>query len=98
MAASQQVVIVRSEKSMAVAYLLLIFLGQLGLHRFYLGRTGSAVTQLLLGLCGWATTWILIGFVPLTILWIWLLADLFLTAGLVRQANEALHATATATA
>ena len=98
MAASQQVVIVRSEKSMAVAYLLLIFLGQLGLHRFYVGRSGSAITQLLLGLCGWATAWIIVGFIPLAILWIWLVADLFLTAGLVRQANEALHATASAPA
>lgn len=98
MAASQQVVIVKSEKSMVVAYLLLIFLGHLGLHRFYLGRTGTAITQLLLSLCGWATAWILIGFIPLSVVWIWLVADLFLTAGMVRNANEALHASVSAPA
>ena len=98
MAASQQVVIVKSEKSMVVAYLLLIFLGHLGLHRFYLGRTGTAINQLLLSLCGWATAWILIGFIPLSVVWIWLVADLFLTVGMVRSANEALHASVSAPA
>jgi len=96
--AASQVVIVKSEKSMAVAYLLLIFLGMLGIHRFYLGHSRSAIVQLLLGLCGWATTWLLIGFVPLAVLWMWLIADLFLTAGMVRKANEAMHAAVAATA
>ena len=89
--AEQQVIIVKQEKSMGLAYVLLIFLGQLGIHRFYLGRVGTGVAQLLLGLVGWATVWIVIGFVPLAILWIWVFIDLFLTAGMVRKANAELH-------
>jgi TM2 domain-containing membrane protein YozV len=87
-----QTVIVAQPKSMAVAYALLIFLGQLGLHRFYLGRVGSGITQLLLGVIGWATVIVVIGFVPLIVLWIWLLVDLFLTAGMVREANRTITA------
>ena len=83
----QQTVIVKKEKSMGIAYALLIFLGQLGLHRFYLNRVGTGIVQLLLGVIGWATTWIVIGFIPLGILALWLLIDLFLTAGMVRSEN-----------
>ncbi len=32
-------------KSPVVAYLLLIFLGGFGAHRFYLGQTGTAITR-----------------------------------------------------
>ena len=85
-------VVVAQPKSMAVAYLLWLFLGQLGLHRLYLGRVGSGIAQLLLGLVGWATVVFVVGFVPLAILWIWLLVDLFLTAGMVREANRAITA------
>ena len=77
---------------MGVAYALWLFLGQLGLHRFYLDRAGSGIAQLLLGLVGWATVWIVIGFIPLVILWIWLLVDLFLTASMVREANQRISA------
>jgi TM2 domain-containing membrane protein YozV len=89
----QQVLIVKQEKSMGLSYILLIFLGQLGIHRFYLGRIGTGVTQLLLCLLGWATAWIFIGFIPLGILWTWLFIDLFLTAGMVRASNAELRRT-----
>jgi len=89
--AESQVIIVKKEKSMGLAYVLLIFLGQFGIHRFYLGKVGTGVAQLLLGLVGWATVWIVIGFVPLAILWIWVFIDLFLTAGMVRTANAELN-------
>jgi TM2 domain-containing membrane protein YozV len=88
----KQIVVVTQPKSMGVAYALLIFLGQLGLHRFYLGRVGSGIAQLLLGLVGWATVWVVIGFIPLAILWIWLVVDLFLTASMVREANRRIGA------
>lgn len=42
-----------SKKSVGVAYLFWFFLGGLGAHRFYAGRTQSAVTMLLLNLGGW---------------------------------------------
>jgi len=77
---------------MGIAYALWFFLGQLGLHRFYLGRVGSGAAQLLLGIVGWATVWVVIGFVPLAVLWIWLLVDLFLTASMVREANRSIAA------
>jgi len=84
----QQPPVVRLEKSMLAAYLLLLFLGQLGLHRFYLNKPASGVAQLLLAIVGWATSWIGIGYVFLGILGIWLFIDLFLTAGMVRDANS----------
>ncbi len=88
----RQIVVLAHPKSMGVAYALWLFLGQLGLHRFYLDRAGSGIAQLLLGLVGWATVWIVIGFIPLAILWIWLLVDLFLTASMVREANQRISA------
>lgn len=56
-----------AQKSRVAAGLLAIFLGTLGIHNFYLGRTGIAVTQLLitvltLGLGG-------------TLVWIWALIE-----------------------
>ena len=41
-----------NKKSALVAYLLLWLLGWLGIHRFYLGRTGSAVGMLCLTIGG----------------------------------------------
>ena len=37
-------------KSTAVTYVLWGFLGAFGAHRFYLGETGTAVAQLILGI------------------------------------------------
>ena len=39
-----------STKSRPIAALLAFFLGELGAHRFYVGKTGSAIVQLVLGL------------------------------------------------
>lgn len=74
-----------NRKSTGVAYLLCIFLGGFGAHRFYLGQTGTGVAQLILGLLGWVTfffTWIPLG--------IWLIVDLFLIPGIARGENMAL--------
>lgn len=73
-----------AERNVLLAYILWFFLGQLGIHRFYTGRAGTAVMQILLGVIGWATTWILIGWVFLIILWIWLVVDIFLIPGMCR--------------
>ena len=58
-------------KSVGVAYVLLVFLGVLGIHRFYLGKIGTGILYLLtLGLFG-----------------IGIIVDLFITAGSVRKIN-----------
>ncbi|API94313.1 TM2 domain-containing protein [Virgibacillus pantothenticus] len=78
----------RKGKNMLLAYVLLIFLGSLGIHRFYLNRKGSAIAQLLLSVIGWITVFIIIGFIPLAIVYIWLFVDLFLIPGMVNRENE----------
>ena len=62
--------------SAGVAYACWFFGGFLSLHRFYLGRTGTAVLQLFLNL-------LLVGLV-------WTFIDLFLIRGMVRQDREAI--------
>ncbi len=78
---------ITTSKSMVVAYVLWFFFGQLGAHRFYLGKIGSAVVQLILGLVGWATAIFVVGYFLLGALWIWLLVDIFLIPGLARSAQ-----------
>ena len=65
-------------RSKLVALLLWGFLGSLGVHNFYLGRTGIAITQLILTIVGYATCWFLVGFIPLAVVWVWLIVDLIM--------------------
>ena len=74
-------------KELVVAYLLLFFLGTLGAHRFYLGRTGSAIAMLSLTLVGALLSIVLVGFLLLFTVAVWWFVDLFLTPGMVREAN-----------
>ena len=74
-----------NRKSTGVAYLLWFFLGVFGAHRFYLGQTGTAAVQLVLGLLGFVT--LLVTWIPLGI---WLFIELFLIPGIARQKNMAL--------
>jgi TM2 domain-containing membrane protein YozV len=67
--------------SMGTAYLLAIFLGLFGGHRFYLGRKGSAITMLIL-------TCTILGIV---ITLIWHFVDLFLIPGMIREKIEELR-------
>ncbi|HEX8417353.1 MAG TPA: TM2 domain-containing protein [Methylobacterium sp.] len=67
-----------------VAYALWFFLGFLSGHRFYLGRPGTAILQVLSFL-------ILIGFV-------WLLIDAFLIPGMIRGKQNELRERLTAEA
>jgi len=78
------------KKSLGIAYLLWFFLGSVGAHRFYVGRTGSAIALLLLTLIGAATTFVGVGFFILGCSGLWVLVDAFLLPGIVRSYNMAL--------
>jgi TM2 domain-containing membrane protein YozV len=60
--------------SIVVAYLLWLFLWFVSAHRFYLGRPGTAILQIL-------TYFIGIGF-------IWVLIDAFLIPQMIRDRND----------
>ncbi len=81
-----------SKKSTGVAYLLWFFLGGVGGHRFYFGRTGSAIGMIALTVVGWATIAVGIGFAFLAALGVWLLVDLFLIPGIIAEHNASLMA------
>lgn len=75
-----------SQKSRLATALLAFFLGQFGAHRFYLGKIGTAVVMLILGILGYATVWFVIGYVFLIPVWIWALVDfIFAVAGLMKD-------------
>jgi TM2 domain-containing membrane protein YozV len=65
-----------SPMSRLATSLLAIFLGQFGAHRFYVGKTGTAVVMLILGIVGWATIWIFgLGLLFLIPVHIWAIID-----------------------
>jgi TM2 domain-containing membrane protein YozV len=73
--------ITNEQPSTGVAYLLLIFLGLLGAHRFYLGRVGSGVAMLLISLT----------FIGLIVTGIWAIIDLFLIPSIIREKVEGMR-------
>lgn len=60
-----------NQKSMLVTVLLWLFLGGLGIHRFYLGHTTSGIIMLLCTLFCWLI-------IPAIVLGIWWIVDIFL--------------------
>ncbi|WP_424466721.1 NINE protein [Pseudoclavibacter helvolus] len=86
----QQTVVVNGGKEVGITYVLAIFLGALGIHNFYLGRTGIAVTQLVLYLVGWATAWLGVGLLLIFGVSVWIIVELFLIPQFVREANARL--------
>ena len=78
----------RKGKEVWIAYLLWFIGGTLGVHRFYLGETNTAVAMVITFVIGWATTVILVGFLILGVLGIWVIVDLFTIPGMVEKANE----------
>jgi len=81
------------KKSVLVAYLLWWFFGSLGAHRFYLGKTASAVTMLVITLVSIPAMLILIGFVGIAAVGIWWVVDAFLIPGIakIHNMNLAMH-------
>lgn len=66
--------VTNASKSAGVAYLLWLFTWPVSGHRFYLGRPGTAVLQIM-------SYFVVIGFV-------WLLIDGFLISGMIRDAQN----------
>lgn len=78
------------KKSTGITYLLWFFLGGFGAHRFYLGRTGSAIAMLVITIVSWILTFVAIGAVGLIVIGIWWIVDAFLIPGIAREHNQAL--------
>ncbi|WP_413318202.1 NINE protein [Agrococcus sp. 1P02AA] len=83
-------------RRLRIAYALLLTLGLLGGHRFFLGRVRSATAQMLLSFAAAGTVVVVQGsdeplllalVVPAAAL-IWWIADLFRTAGMAREAER----------
>lgn len=81
-----------NQKSAGVAYAFWFFLGTFGAHNFYMGSTGAAVVQLILGVLGWFTIWFGFGLLFWIPLGFWLLFDLFTLGGRASQHNATLMA------
>ena len=83
------------KRSPLIAYLLWFFLGYLGIHRFYLGRTGSGIAMLGLLLASCALTLAVVGAFGFLALGLWWLVDALLIPGLAQDYNNRLIATLT---
>lgn len=67
-----------AEKSKTVAALLCFFLGSLGIHRFYLGKIGTGILQIVLLILGSILLVFGIGAFLYGILGLWVLIDFIL--------------------
>jgi len=79
-----------NKKSTGIAYLLWFFLGMLGVHRFYLGRSGSGAVILVLSIASFFLSFVGIGIFLFVIPAIWVLIDVFLIPGMAREYNNQL--------
>ena len=79
-------------KSVAVAYLFLVLLGGLGAHRLYLHKMLGLVIAIL-NIGGWTLAAGMgsgLGIALLILAWSWVVIDLFLLPGMVRDYNNGL--------
>ncbi len=74
----------KGAKSKIAAGILALFFGAFGVHNFYLGYTGKAVTQLILTIVGYITLILIIGifFIIATGIWAFIEAILLFTGGI----------------
>ncbi len=79
-----------SKKSTGIAYLLWFFLGWVGVHRFYLGQTGSGVAMAIISVISWITVFVGIGLLGWIVIGIWWLVDAFLIPGIATRVNQEL--------
>lgn len=80
-----------NKKSALIAYLCWFFLGGVGAHRFYGGKTGSGIVQLVMLISGFVLLAAGgVGLVVLGALGIWVLVDAFLIPGWIRTQNTIL--------
>lgn len=77
-----------NKKSVVVAYLLLIFLAPIGVHRFYAGAKKSGAIMLSLFILSCIFLFAFIGVFSFIILGIWWFVDLFLLYGLISSHNN----------
>lgn len=78
-------------QSPLLAYLLLIFLWGLGVHRMYLGRWVSGIVMAALWGLGWLTSPILIGWPILGLVCLWVIIDMFLIPGMIQDDKDDLR-------
>ena len=76
------------KKSTVLAVVLALLLGGFGAHWFYLGRTGRALTYLLVNILGGVLTVLLIGYVLLAAVWIACLIDAGFMGGTISSMNR----------
>jgi TM2 domain-containing membrane protein YozV len=76
-----------NKKSAGVAYLLWLFFGGIGAHRFYAGKIKTGAVILLLTVLGIATAFIGVGLIFIVVVGLWVLIDAFLIPGWIRNYN-----------
>ncbi|ASG80160.1 TM2 domain-containing protein [Lactiplantibacillus pentosus] len=86
---NEEVLVLNSEielqkKSALITYLLCLFIGTLGAHRYYVGKTGSAIAMTLI-------TVLTLGFGAI-VTGIWALVDLFLINGWLQDDRSQIEA------
>jgi TM2 domain-containing membrane protein YozV len=83
------------KKETSTTFLLWFFLGHFGAHRFYMGKSGSAVAMLLITVLSIPLFFVLIGFATYFGAVIWWIVDAFLICDWVTEHNTRLaHALA----
>lgn len=79
-----------NKRRLSVAYGLLAVTGLLGGHRFYLGRTGTAILMLLITLLSLPWALLLWGWLGLFVTLAWVCIDALRLPGMVQRANNQL--------